>query len=237
MSDATAATIGESGVAALCPALSPVLGHNVATTAARNRPRRAEGAGVQSRDAEDERLRTLMAGYQAGQREAFEDLHAQLTPLLRRLLYRLARDPVRVDDLLQETFLQMHRARHTYDAAFPLWPWVAAIARHVFLMDCRYRRRRGDLARQEPLDETTAGEEQGREAALVAGSSVRHALSQLSAVTRQSVLLHHLHGLTFEEIAERLHVGSPALRARASRGMAHLRSLLETGRNDHEQPR
>ncbi len=70
-------------------------------------------------------LRPLMLGYQAGEREAFERLHAQLAPVLRRYLLGLSRDPGRVDDLLQDTFLQVHRARHTYDAAFPVRPWAS----------------------------------------------------------------------------------------------------------------
>ena len=46
------------------------------------------------------------------------------------------------DDLVQETFLQLHRARHTYNPAFPLLPWAMAIARHVWLMDRRTLSRR-----------------------------------------------------------------------------------------------
>jgi RNA polymerase sigma-70 factor (ECF subfamily) len=185
--------------------------------------------------AEDEALRALMVGYQAGDRDAFESLHAQLAPVLRRQLLRLARDPTRVDDLLQETFLQLHRARHTYDPAFPVRPWAYAIGRHVFLMECRYRSRRGDLACQQPLDEALPDADPGHEQALIARSRLGHALSRLSHSTRESVLLHHLHGLSFQDIARRLHIGGPALRARASRGMARLREALED--DEHEQQR
>lgn len=62
--------------------------------------------------------------------------------MLRRYLLSQARDGARADDLVQETFLQMHRARHTYDSSYPLTPWVTAIARHVWLMDCRTRSHR-----------------------------------------------------------------------------------------------
>ncbi|RPJ70950.1 MAG: RNA polymerase sigma factor [Acidobacteria bacterium] len=205
-----------------CPAPWPrVLAHNAAG--------RVEGARVTYRDQADEALRARMVGYQAGERDAFERLHEELAPILHRHLLRLARDPSRVDDLLQETFLQIHRARHTYDPAFPVPPWACAIARHVFLMDCRYRHRRADLAHQEPLDDATlpVAATASHEEALIAKSQVQHALSRLSESTRQSVLMHHLHGLTFREISRRLHIRGPALRARASRGMARLREALE----------
>jgi len=200
-----------------------------------------EGArAVTYRDQADETLRSRMVGYQAGERDAFERLHEELTPILRRHLLRLSRDADRVDDLLQETFLQIHRARHTYDPAFPVPPWACAIARHVFLMDCRYRHRRGDLARQEPLDDAVlpASRTASHEEALITRSQVRQALSSLSESTRQSVLMHHLHGLTFQEISRRLHIRGPALRARASRGMARLRQALEDHHqgNRHDEP-
>ena len=213
-----------------------ILSHNVLAIHCGVRTRmtsRVEDS-ITVRDAADEALRTLMVGYQAGDREAFERLHAELSPLLRRQLLGLARDPVRVDDLLQETFLQLHRARHTFDPAYPVRPWACAIARHVFLMDCRYRRRRGDLSLPEPLDDLVPGAAPAHEDRVIARTDVRHALSELSPGTRQSVLLHHLHGLTFEEIARRLRVRGPALRARASRGMARLREALTREEDRHD---
>jgi RNA polymerase sigma-70 factor, ECF subfamily len=198
------------------------------------------GAGGRARvtlqdDSDDRRLRALMTGYQDGDREAFEQLHALLAPMLRRQLLRLARDASRADDLLQDTFLQIHRARHTYDPAYPVAPWAFAVARHVFLMDCRYRVRRGDLSRQEELDDRTPASGSAHDEALIARDSVTRALAGLSPATRNSVLLHHLHGLSFKEISRRLHVRGPALRARASRGLARLREVLDGSEDTHER--
>ena len=92
--------------------------------------------------AEDTRLRDLMVEYQLGRFEAFDQLYALVAPPVRRYLLSQARDAARADDLLQETFLQVHRARHTFDPSFPLTPWVMAIARHVWLMDRRTASRR-----------------------------------------------------------------------------------------------
>lgn len=169
-------------------------------------------------------LRDAMIGYQAGDPAAFERLHDLLAPLTRRYLLRLAGDAARTDDLVQDTFLQIHRARHTYDPAFPFRPWAYSIARHVFLMDARYRRTRADLVHP-VVGQGPAGP--GHEEAVVARHSLRRALERLSPGTRQSVLLHHLHGLSFHEIARRLRIADPAARARASRGVAHLRALLQ----------
>ena len=63
---------------------------------------------------EDPALRVLMAEYQAGSVEAFDRLHDALAPALKAYLASLTRDATRADDLLQETFLQMHRARASH---------------------------------------------------------------------------------------------------------------------------
>jgi RNA polymerase sigma-70 factor (ECF subfamily) len=166
-----------------------------------------------------------MAGYQAGDREAFERLHEELSRVLKRYLHSIVRDAGGVDDLVQDTFLQIHRARHTYDPSFPVTPWALAIARHVFLMDRRSRNRRREFARQ-PLEDTPEPSVASHEEPLIARSGIRHALGTLSHATREAVLLHHVCGLSFSDISRRLRVGSPALRCRASRGIARLREVL-----------
>src|SRR5918994_6772991 len=91
---------------------------------------------------DEERLRDLMVGYQSGAYEAFEALYDSLIGPVRGWLTAVTRDVTRAEDLAQETFLQIHRARRTYDPAYPLMPWVMAIARHVYLMELRRASRR-----------------------------------------------------------------------------------------------
>jgi RNA polymerase sigma-70 factor, ECF subfamily len=167
-----------------------------------------------------------MVGYQAGDREAFERLYARLAPVLTRYLMSLVRDASCADDLVQETFLQVHRARQTYDRAYPVTPWVLAIARHVFLMHRRYRNRRNEYAHQ-PVDDTLMQPVAAHDAAVIARSSLRRGLATLSATTREALLLHHVCGLSFDDISRRLKVRSPALRCRTSRGIARLREALK----------
>lgn len=174
----------------------------------------------------DRQLREAMAGYQLGDREAFERLYAHVAPALKRCLLSLAREPARVDDLLQETFLQIHRARHTYDPSYPVMPWVVAIARHVFLMDRRYRNRRHEFARQ-PFEAAFEKIVEPHDRAIVTRAGLKHALGELGATTREALLLRHVCGMSFDDISRRLKVGNPALRCRTSRAVARLRELLE----------
>lgn len=178
---------------------------------------------------EESRLRALMAAYQAGDLDAFEQLHALLSPPLGRWLRTHAGDAVEAEDLVQETFLQIHRARHTYDARYPVAPWAYAIARHVWLMHRRARSRRPQP--RENVDDLTLGVR-----AEVDGyadrADVRDALAALPASRRKPVIWHHVFGLSFREIALRLRIRESAAKLRSSRGMAELRTRLGR-KSDH----
>jgi RNA polymerase sigma-70 factor (ECF subfamily) len=172
----------------------------------------------------DERLRALMREYQRGRFEACDDLYTALAPMLRRYLTAHARDGHTADDLVQEVFLQLHRARHTYDPAYPVTPWVMAIARHVWLMDRRTRSRRPWTP--EDVDEMEVPV-RGEAAAYGIKADVRRALGQLGASRRSAVIQHHVWGRSFKEIAEKDGIAETAAKLRSSRGMAQLRALLK----------
>jgi RNA polymerase sigma-70 factor, ECF subfamily len=173
--------------------------------------------------AEDERLRALMREYQAGRIEAFDELYSLLAPPLRRYLLSHARDAAKADDLVQDTFLQLHRARHTYDPSYPVTPWAMAIARHVWLMDRRTQSRRPWA----PEDVATIELPVRAEAAAYADrTDVRRALGQVASTRRAAVIQHHVLGLSFKEIAAKAGIAETAAKLRSSRGMAQLRQLL-----------
>ncbi len=178
-----------------------------------------------------------MRAYQSGDAKAFDRLYAGLSPVLRRYLQSAARDASRVDDLVQETFLQLHRARRTYNPERPVIPWALAIARHVFLMDCRTRRRKyaaADVEFDEAVETGDMGQERAPDAAMIARDQVRQGLATLTPGTRRVVVLHHVQGWSFREIAARLRINTAAAKLRASRGVNALRDRLEDKRDGRE---
>lgn len=179
-------------------------------------------AGLQL--AQGERLRQLMREYQEGRFEAFDEIHAVLAPALRRYLLGQTRDGAKADDLVQETFLQIHRARHTFDVKYPLMPWAMAIARHVSLMDRRTASRRPWVT-----DDVTEMEMpvRGEAAAFAERTDVRRALGKIAAPRRDALIQHHLLGFSFKEIASRAGIAETAAKLRSSRGIAQLRSILK----------
>jgi RNA polymerase sigma-70 factor, ECF subfamily len=178
---------------------------------------------------DDLRLRALMAAYQAGDLEAFEQLHAVLSPPLGRWMRSYAPDALEAEDLVQETFLQIHRARHTYNPRFPVAPWAYAIARHVWLMHRRARSRRPQPHQNvEDLNIGVKAEVDG----YAERDEVRDALAVLPISRRAPVIWHHVFGLSFREIALRLRIRESAAKLRSSRGMAELRTRLRGKRDD-----
>lgn len=171
--------------------------------------------------AEDGELRELMRAYQAGAIEAFDALHARLAMPLYHYLSALTRDRVRAQDLLQDTFLQVHRSRRAYRPDLPVRPWVFAIARHVWMMDCRTRSRRPATGAELP-DVPVPPEV----ASLADRDSLRRALDAVRPERREALLLHHVWGLSFAEIGQLLGIRADAAKLRSSRGMADLRRLL-----------
>jgi RNA polymerase sigma-70 factor (ECF subfamily) len=172
---------------------------------------------------DEDRLRELMTAYQDGTYGAFEELYAALINPVRGWLVNMTRDRQRGEDLSQETFLQIHRARHTYDPAYPVIPWVMAIARHVYLMDRRTASRRPKYVAEQDAPERTVIPDAERH---IAGAPVRDALRRVTPERRAALLLHHLGGWSFRDIAQKLGIRETAAKLRSSRGVAQLREAL-----------
>ncbi len=170
-------------------------------------------------------LSRLMAGYLAGDLAAFDALYAALAPRLRGYLMAQCRDGSVADDLVQDTFLQLHRSRRTYAPGHPVTPWAFAIARHVFLMHRRRSSRRvrfeEKLTRERPS--TGSRDEPGM---IADNDTVRRALVAVPAEQRQALVMHHVEGWSFAEIAARLGIRVNAAKTRAFRGMRRLRQQL-----------
>jgi RNA polymerase sigma-70 factor, ECF subfamily len=181
---------------------------------------------------EDPRLSILMAEYQAGSVEAFAQLHDAIAPDLKAYLTKLTRDASHADDLLQETFLQMHRSRASHTPGHPVRPWVFAIAKRVFLMHRRSAARRVKRELESSADA-------GRPSAPGNGAERLHARQQVDAALRQTpsdgrraFVLHHVVGLSFKEIAARLGIKPGAAKIRSSRAATFMRALLRESRDE-----
>jgi len=180
---------------------------------------------------DDAGLVPLMIAYQAGAIDAFETLYLALADDVRRFFAASVAEPSAARDLAQQTFLELHRARHTYRPPRPVRPWVFGIAVNVRR---RHRRDAMSRARREADAPAVVARAPGPSPDVVGTVAVQRALEQIPAGRRHAWILHHVHGFSFEEIGARLGIGAGAAKLRSSRAMRGLRALLagDRGRDD-----
>jgi RNA polymerase sigma-70 factor (ECF subfamily) len=176
------------------------------------------------RKAEDERLTAFMIGYQKGNMDDFEGLYAALKQPLLRYLWTFVRNATVAEDLLQETFLQIHRARQTYTPPRPVRPWIYAITRHVALMHLRSGRRRKEVLANDQLPEVPVPPEMEK---LADHATLHKMLSELPRPAQEVLMLHHLLGMSFLEVGQILGIAAGTAKVRAHRALKVVRAKLE----------
>src|ERR1043165_6058218 len=100
--------------------------------------------------------RELMARYQDGDAGAFRELYALVAPRLLGYLMKMARSKAVADDLLQQTFLKVHRARAAYVRGADPLPWIYSIAHRTFIDESRRVKRAVVRVADEEVPEVSA---------------------------------------------------------------------------------
>jgi len=175
------------------------------------------------RHSDEQQLIELMIGYQKGDMDAFSGLYEALKRPLVRYLWTFVRNQAMAEDLLQETFLQLHRARQTYTPPRPVRPWIYAITRHVALMHLRSMRRRKEVLPDEELPEVPVPPEMDK---LADRATVQRLLGTLPRAAQEVVILHHLLGMSFQEVGQIVGVAPGTAKVRAHRALKAIRQRL-----------
>jgi RNA polymerase sigma-70 factor (ECF subfamily) len=131
------------------------------------------------------------------------------------------------DDLLQVTFMKIHRARHQYRPGLKLAPWLFAVAARVRLDELRRRLRLPEDADEEAVARAEAESAADPPLDPDLRRAVRAALEALPESQRTVIHLHRYEGLSFAEIAEVLGTTPGAVKLRAFRGYEVLRERLK----------
>lgn len=166
----------------------------------------------------------LMAAYVAGDAAAFDELFARYAPVLLRVMRQQLRSQEEANDLVQQTFLQLHRARHDFRSDAKLRPWLFTIALNLKREHLRRLKRRPETelaldGRHDPKANSDVGR-------LEAARTLHVALERLQPNYREVIELHWLGELSFPEISELLGASLSAVKVRAHRGYAALREIL-----------
>ncbi len=165
-----------------------------------------------------------MLGYQRGDSAATAALIRQVSPLLLRFFTSQGGSRPQAEDLLQDTWLQIHKARHTHRPGEPVLPWIYAIARHVRVDG--YRRTYRIRSREQtisPLPEPPAS------AAPAPPLDFDELVAVLPASQREVVSMLKVSGMSLEEVARATASSVGSVKLKAHRAYEKLRSVLKGG--------
>jgi len=161
-----------------------------------------------------------MTRYQAGDAAAATALIARVSPRLYRYFAAHAASRAHADDLLQDTWLRVHRVRRTYQPGAPVLPWVYAIARRVRIDHYRkFGRIASRVASLEAAADVASAPQRERD-------SLDSLLGGLPESQREVIELLKIAGMSLEEVARATSSTVGAVKQKAHRAYKKLRETL-----------
>ena len=165
----------------------------------------------------------LMARYQQADPTAVTALVERLSPQLYRFFASQLGNRADAEDMLQDTWLRIHRVRHTYRAGDPVLPWVYTIARRVRVDN--YRKRYRISSREMGVDVLPEFPAHNDETSSL--PSFEELVAVLPESQREVVTMLKVDGLSLEEIARVTSSTTGAVKQKAHRAYERLRKRLE----------
>ncbi|WP_165853494.1 sigma-70 family RNA polymerase sigma factor [Aurantiacibacter aquimixticola] len=170
-------------------------------------------------DAPADTLDRLMAAARDGDGAAYRQFLAEATGRIRAMLVRKTAGDSELEDVLQECLIALHEKRHTLDPGRPVGPWMYAIANYK-LIDFWRKRGRSPIVLDDEADMDVAAES-------FAHVDVAALLGELSDDQAQAIRMTHIEGMTNREAAERIGIGTSAMKLRVHRGMLRLKDIAD----------
>jgi RNA polymerase sigma factor (sigma-70 family) len=180
----------------------------------------------------DYRRSALMAAAQAGDSAAYQTLLRDCIPVIKSVARRRRVDADRIDDVVQDVLLTIHRARHTYDPSRSFTAWLCVIADRRSI-DLLRRTRRVDmrevhapLALESHADDEAADPSRGLAHADATGTVAR-ALASLPARQREAVQHFVLDERSLADTSALTRRTKGSLKVNLHRALKALRSKME----------
>ncbi len=182
----------------------------------------------------------VVALARAGKEAAYRELLRRYERPVFSLIYRMVRDQALAEDLAQDSFVKVLNALDSYRPEYKFSSWVFKIANNVAIDQLRRREldtlsldgapdaRTKDEVEATALQavdrtETPLAELESREL----GSRIEQAIAKLRPEYRSCILLRHVEGRSYEEIAEVLDLPLGTVKTYIHRARHELREYLE----------
>ena len=176
---------------------------------------------------------------QDGQEVAFRELVRRYQRPVFSLIYRMVRDRETAEDLAQETFVKVLNAIDSYRPEHKFSSWIFKIANNAAID--HLRRREPDLLSLDGAPDAVSAERQEATALQVRdqgespldelearelGSHIETAIARLRPEYRACIMLRHVEGRAYEEIAAILDLPLGTVKTHIHRARAELRDML-----------
>jgi RNA polymerase sigma-70 factor (ECF subfamily) len=186
----------------------------------------------------------LMVAFQQGDGSAFEQLLDKYHRSIVNFIYKIVNNLAEAEELAQEVFLRIYRARHRYEPRARFAAWIYRIATNVSLKEADRKRRmrfwgnnHGSAEATETLENVFRDPAPDAERQVISselGRVIRGAIRSLPRNERVALVLRRYEDLSYREIADVMDCTEAAVKTYIHRGKLHVRDrilpYLEKGR-------
>jgi RNA polymerase sigma-70 factor (ECF subfamily) len=180
----------------------------------------------------------LMLRVKAGDDSAFEYLAEKYRRPMLGFMYRVTRNTHLAEELAQEVFLRVYRARATYNAEAKFSTWLYRIASNLsvnYIRDTKHERPEMSVSLDEPDEETgttldLADKSLNAEQDLLRRerlAAIKRHVQALPERQRNAVLMHKYQGMDYRQIADVLNISESATKSLLFRAYETLRERLK----------
>ena len=160
----------------------------------------------------------------AGDTNAFAELVSRNQDAVFNLAWRMTGNWHEAADITQETFIRAYQKLHSYRTEYTFKNWVMSIGANLtknrFRSHSRRQRMKETLIEMQDVEAAPAAE--------VRDEGLEAALGQLPETLRAALVLKHMEGMSYEEIAKTLGIRVSAAKMRVARGRDELVRLLKS---------
>jgi RNA polymerase sigma-70 factor (ECF subfamily) len=174
----------------------------------------------------DEELARLV---QNGDEQAFGVLVERYGQKLLRYGRKFLADPDNIEDIVQDVFLRVYQNIKSFDATRRFSPWIYRIAHNAFVNALK-KSSRGSvpvfdfdaLVAHQAYEDPVPAEKEREEI----GVLLKRGLNTLTPAYREILILNYIEGLSYQAIADVLHIPMGTVGVRLSRARAALKEYI-----------
>lgn len=176
-----------------------------------------------------------------GDQRAWELIVRQHWRKVFNIAYKFVGRHDEAEDLTQDVFLKIFKSLDTFDRRANFQTWLISVSRNLCIDHYRgVRKERETIDRGvDPGELAPATAEPGPLAALEQRDRVdllRQAMASLPDTLRTAVLMRDIQELSYQEIADALHLPEGTVKSRINRGRTELARQIRKLRGDHYSP-